>query len=362
MESKLNIIKKIFTLIGILFLIFCSYKLFVFYIPFVIAYFISSILNPLVNKLSKKTNITRKRSSIIILTAFFLITVLVIFLSLSKIIEEVSKFSGTINTYIENIINFFTSFEDNKFLNEYIFVNEATKNIVMRNINDFLYSFEEAIKLYITNLISSLKFIPIVFINFIITIVALYFLISDKFSILDKLEHQFSKKIVYKVRDKIEKISNTLICYLKAEIILIFISFSVVLIGLYIYKFIGMKIEYPLLIAILIGVVDALPILGAGIIMIPWSIILFIKNDVSLGFSILGLYLIVLCTKQTLEPKIVSSKIGVHPIFTLLAMYTGFKILGFIGIIVGPIMLIIFKEIFQNLLDIGLINYFNEEY
>ena len=120
MESKLNIIKKIFTLIGILFLIFCSYKLFVFYIPFVIAYFISSILNPLVNKLSKKTNITRKRSSIIILTAFFLITVLVIFLSLSKIIEEVSKFSGTINTYIENIINFFTSFEDNKFLNEYL--------------------------------------------------------------------------------------------------------------------------------------------------------------------------------------------------------------------------------------------------
>ena len=94
--------------------------------------------------------------------------------------------------------------------------------------------------------------------------------------------------------------------------------------------------------------------------MIPWSIILFINKDNSLGFSVLGLFILILCIKQILEPKLVSQKIGVHPFFTLIAMYTGFKLLGFIGILIGPILLIVLKEIFDNFLDKGLINYFIE--
>lgn len=62
--------------------------------------------------------------------------------------------------------------------------------------------------------------------------------------------------------------------------------------------------------------------------MVPWSILLFLNKEYSVGFSILGLYIFILAVRQLLEPKIVSSKIGVHPIFTLIAMYTGFKIIG----------------------------------
>ena len=360
MEKKIYILRKVLSLLLIIVLIFCVFKLFIFYIPFVISYIISSLLSPIIDKLTSRTKMTRKISSIFVLTAFFLITILIISLGITKIVEEASSFSGTLSTYIENISDFFNSLDNNKFLKEYVFINESTKNVIMRNINDIFIDFENIVKDKITNFVSSLKILPIFFINLIITILSLYFLLTDKFSILDKLEFQFSKKIVYKVKEKLEKITSALISYVKAEIILVLISFTIVLIGLNIYKIIGMDVKYPLLYASIIGIVDALPILGSGVIMIPWSIALFINKDTSLGFSILGLYLVVLCLKQMLEPKIVSNKIGVHPLFTLITMYTGFKLLGFIGIIVGPIILIIFKVVFENLLDKGLINYIRD--
>ena len=103
------------------------------------------------------------------------------------------------------------------------------------------------------------------------------------------------------------------------------------------------NVDYPILMAIVIGFVDALPILGAGSVMIPWSIILFLNSNNSLAFSVIGLYIFIVVLKQLLEPKLVSNNIGIHPIFTLIAMYTGFKFLGLIGLLAGPIILIILK-------------------
>ena len=87
--------------------------------------------------------------------------------------------------------------------------------------------------------------------------------------------------------------------------------------------------------------------------MIPWAIICAINGDINLGIAIIVLLIIMSIVRQILEPKLVSKNIGVHPMFTLIAMYTGFKILGVIGLLIGPIVLIIFKNIFSNLIDKG---------
>lgn len=87
--------------------------------------------------------------------------------------------------------------------------------------------------------------------------------------------------------------------------------------------------------------------------MIPWAIICALNGDINLGIAIIILLIIMSVVRQILEPKLVSKNIGVHPIFTLIAMYTGFKIIGVIGLLVGPIVLIIFKNIFANLIDKG---------
>ena len=89
--------------------------------------------------------------------------------------------------------------------------------------------------------------------------------------------------------------------------------------------------------------------------MIPWAIISAINGDINLSIALLVLYVIVLVVRQLLEPRIVSGQIGIHPIFTLIAMYTGFKFMGIMGLLLGPIVLIILKNIFGTLIDKGVV-------
>ena len=89
--------------------------------------------------------------------------------------------------------------------------------------------------------------------------------------------------------------------------------------------------------------------------MIPWAIIESINGDLKLGIALIIIYAIILISRQLLEPKIVGNKIGIHPIFTLIAMYTGFRLIGVIGLFAGPIVLIILKNIFSVNIENGII-------
>ena len=89
--------------------------------------------------------------------------------------------------------------------------------------------------------------------------------------------------------------------------------------------------------------------------MIPWAIISAVNGDLRLGIALFVLYVIILVVRQLLEPRIVGKNIGVHPIFTLIAMYTGFKISGIIGLIIGPIVLIILQNVFETMIDNGIV-------
>ena len=124
---------------------------------------------------------------------------------------------------------------------------------------------------------------------------------------------------------------------------------------LYIFKFAGLNVQYPLLFAVGIAFVDALPIIGSGTVMVPWGIIASLDGDLKLGLAIIVLWIIMSVVRQFTEPKIVSSNLGIHPIFTVVAMYTGFRLIGVIGMFIGPIVLIILKNIFSNYLDGGIV-------
>lgn len=232
---------------------------------------------------------------------------------------------------------------------------EQVTSVIISSAEKFFNFLTKYITTLLTNIIQSLTKLPIVFVNIVITVLATYFICTEKFYILDKLEHHVPKPWIKKANIKIKKITSTLGKYLKAEVIMICITFIIVLIGMYMFRFIGFNITYPLLLALAIGFVDALPILGAGTVLIPWSIIEAINGDLKFGIALILLYAITILTKQLLEPKIVSSEIGIHPIFTLIAMYTGVRFMGILGLLVGPIVLIILKNVYSNLLKEGII-------
>lgn len=89
--------------------------------------------------------------------------------------------------------------------------------------------------------------------------------------------------------------------------------------------------------------------------MIPWAIFLAFSGDLKLAIGVFALWCIMNIVRQFVEPKIVSGSIGIHPIFTLIAMYTGFKFIGVWGLLFGPIVLIILKNIYGTIIDKGVV-------
>lgn len=286
-------------------------------------------------------------------TIFGIIIALIVWGTINFISEATNLLSG-LNTYLEKTISFIN--QNITKINFRELIPEEVINILENSTTEYLNMITGYFKEFLTKILNYITSIPNMFINIIITILATYFITSDKFYILDRMEHHLSKRMMGKIIKHMKEITTSLGGYLKAEITLSVITFMVVLTGLNIFYLIDMDVEYPVLMAILIGFVDALPILGAGTIMVPWALILLLNSKSSLAVSIIGLYLLTIVIKQFLEPKLVSKNIGIHPIFTLISMYTGFKIIGVIGLLLGPIILIILKNIFAGILDKGIIN------
>ena len=149
----------------------------------------------------------------------------------------------------------------------------------------------------------------------IVFILSLYFICTDKIYMIDELEHHLPEKWVKQISTHLKQIVKTLGGYLKAQLILILISFIISLIGLYIMDFAGLNVGFPLLIALGIGFIDALPILGSGSAMVPWAIISSFNGDIKLGIGIIVLWIIMSIIRQLLEPRIVSGKIRYTPNF-----------------------------------------------
>lgn len=361
MSEDLNyictVIRKIINIVLIILGIYLGIKLAMFYMPFLIAFVISLVIEPSIRFFMNKTKLSRKTSSIIIFIIVFAIIIGAVTWGIISLISESTNLLQMLNLYINKA---YTQVQESisKLSIEKLSVSKDIINMFQNTSQEILVKLSNWMTQFLTNLIEIITSIPAMAIYVVITIMSLYFMCTDKIYMLDLLEHHMPQKWVRKLGKHIREITFSLGGYLKAEATLILISFIISVIGLYLLKVIGMDIKYPLLIALAIGFVDALPILGSGTVMVPWAIISALNGDLKLGISIIVLWIIMSVVRQFLEPKIVSGKIGIHPIFTLIAMYTGFKLIGVMGMLVGPIVLIILKSIFAKEIDEGFYNRF----
>ena len=339
-----------FSIIGF----FLALKLSIFYMPFLIAVIIALILEPVIKFFIKHTSLNRKTSAIIVLFFFFGIIIGGATWGITRLVAESNNLLNGLNVYVEEAYTKISEFIG-KVNFDRINLSDDMKKTIEETFADFLGKGSNALKNALIKLLNIVTSLPTILIYASITLLSLYFITTDKAYIIDQMEHHLPRKWVNKICVHLSEILHILGGYLKAQAILIMISFFIVLIGLMLLQAMNYNIEYPFLAAIAIGFVDALPILGTGTVMIPWIIISFLNNDVKLAIALGCLYVIVVIARQLLEPKIVGKNIGIHPIFTLIAMYTGFKFMGVIGMFVGPILLIILNNIFGTLLEKGVV-------
>ena len=347
-----RVLRRILYVVLILIGLYLGLKLSIFYMPFLVAFIISLMIEPAIKYIMNKAKLTRRTSSIII---FVIVSVLILgtltwliitlFSESSRLLQGLNNYFDKAYIQFQKLISSF-NFDKIKLSNEVL-------NVIQNSTTDVLTTASNWLRNALTGLVNVVTRIPSIAICIGITVLALYFICVDKIYILDQIEHHLPKVWVRKIKVHLKDLIETLGGYLKAEATLILVSFIISLIGLYILEFTGFNVEYPLLMALFIGFVDALPILGSGSVMVPWAIICAINGDINLGIAIIVLLVIMSLVRQILEPKLVSKNIGVHPIFTLIAMYTGFKVIGVLGLLIGPIILIIFKNIFANLIDQG---------
>ena len=130
------------------------------------------------------------------------------------------------------------------------------------------------------------------------------------------------------------KIKNTITIYVKSYSLLFLLTFVELLIGFSI-----LKIDYAPLISTIVAIFDILPILGVGGVLLPWSVIGFMTDNLFIGIGVLILYLIIAFIRNIAEPKLVGDQIGLHPLATLIFMYLGLQFLGFLGMFLFPVTL-----------------------
>lgn len=347
-----KVIKNILILVISIIGVYLGFRLAIFYIPFLIAFILSLLLEPCIRFIMRKTKLRRKTSSIIVfLIAIIIIVGLVVWMG-ATLVSEASNLLTSLNEYFEKgyaLVQDFISKIDFSRLH----IPDDIMNAIQSSAMEFLGMLSEWAKNALTGAINFLTSIPTIGVYLVVTLLSLYFMCVDKVYMIDQLEHHMPETWVKRIGVHLKDLVKSLGGYLKAEVTLVFISFVITLIGLYIFHFAGLNVPYPLLMAFIIGFVDLLPIFGSGTVMIPWAILSACTGDFTLAIAILVLWAVISIVRQLLEPRIVSGNIGIHPIFTLIAMYTGFKFIGVLGMIIGPIILIILKNIFATFIDKG---------
>jgi len=243
-----RILKNILMLAISLVLIFLAFKLAVFYMPFLIGFIISLIIEPLIRILSRKTNIARKKSAIIVLILIFGILLGLLGWGIFSLITESTNLLQGFNTYIEimydQVKEYVAVVRDGrtKLPEEIVGIIENSTDKVVTFITEYVSDF-------LTKITQTISQLPIIAIYVFITLLATYFICTDKMYILDTIEHQLPKRWARKLGIQSNNIIKSLGNYLKAEAILIAISFVIVLIGLYIFKVFGLNVPYPFLTA-----------------------------------------------------------------------------------------------------------------
>jgi len=345
------IIQMIFRLLLVLLLtvigLFLLYHFLRLTYPFLIAALFAFLIHPITRLLEKYVRFPRPVAVLTGILFLFgivggLITVLV-----RLLVDGIVYLSNYIPSQIEQI-----SSNIQNYFNEYIlplwdqgigFLDglEASQRQAMQegiqmvgnNLAAVLGNLGQGIANGITSFIGAL---PITFTVIIFTILAIYFISKDSKRYVaiykDKVPMIFRNKTVDVFLDLKTKIFG----FLKSQFILMILTAIVSLIGLFI-----LQVDQALTIAAILGLLDLIPYVGPGLVLIPWSIYSFFTEDIFMGIGLLILYGCTVTVRQIAEPKVLSSSMKLNPLAVLVSLFAGLQLFGVVGLVIGPIILVL---------------------
>ena len=315
--------------------------------PFIAAFVIAVILNPVIRRFIKNGRFRRKWVSVMVLVLFYMIMLLFIagagvdFADFIK--TSVAKFP---ELYDHTVLPALESTAGG--------VEAAAKHLspdfqrmtgyIGESVSDAMSGFVRKASSAMVELVTGTAAkTPQMLMNFIITIIASFFCVIDYEKIIAFMKNHLPSKIT-QVSIQIKKRGfSVFLQFGKAYLFLMSLTFVELVVGLSL-----LKIEDSILLAGIIAFVDILPVFGVGTVLLPWIAVSFLIGSVPLGVGLLILYIIITIVRQVLEPRVVGQQIGLHPLITMICMFVGTYFFGIIGLFGFPVLATILAQSKRN--------------
>lgn len=303
--------------------------------PFLLAFFISVVLNKCVLFFNKKLHFNKTFSRFLVFFLVFLGFLLLIFIVFYSFLEQIHGILENMDVYLVQLDGGLRSVCHRV---------EETLGVDTGNFYDTIMVQAKNIGL---NILGSTKHIATGTVNFIILIVLVFTAIIYMTKDMEKInlffsQCYFSREILF-VKRLLKKVFGA---YIKTQLILISIISVICVIGLFILKH-----PYSLGLGILIGFMDALPLFGVGTVLLPWTIYQLAVGDYFYGAMLFTMFVLSYVVREYLEPRIMGNNIGLHPVVSLIAIYVGFRLFGFFGLFIGPFMFVFIYEIMKKFME-----------
>ncbi|NMA95789.1 MAG: sporulation integral membrane protein YtvI [Clostridiales bacterium] len=334
-----EMIKKVIKLVLILALtMLIITKVLPFISPFIAAILLTFIIENPVQFMQKRLKLSRSLAVAIAILLFTIIiggTVTLVFYRLTTELAYLTREMPS----PQPIIDFLTSLME-KSQDFYLGIPEDIVNALENNLDTIVSTISQWITKLFKLMMDIVKSLPRMFIFLIVSLVSTFFMSRDREKLAAFVFRQMPSSWKSKLRIIKMDLFVAFIGYLKAQLTLLLITFLELLLG-----FTILRVEYAFFFAIFTAIVDAIPVLGTGTILIPVSAIYLIMGESSRAFAFLMLYIIIMIARQFLEPRIIGSNLGVHPLVMLMSIYIGLKLFGITGLILGPILVIVIKTL-----------------
>ena len=325
--------------IGIAAFLFFKY-LFVALLPFLISWAAAFMLRPFARKLARKTHIPIKIVSVLLTILCVLIglgaVVLFCFFAIKEAWEFFSSLAGD-----ERMIDILA-----KITNPIgaIFGESEASNALTEHIGSAI---EKGISGLVSKLVSLLSdiaaSIPGVLFFILVTVISSVYFALD----IDRVNGWIKMLLPKKMISALERLKKS--CrsvggkYVRSYLLIMGITFIVMLIGLFV-----LKVKNAVLLSVIIAILDLLPIIGVGTVLVPWSIVELLLGNTGMCIGLLVLLVVHELIRQFAEPKIIGKSLGVHPIVSLLLLYVGYSVLGFVGILFVPLLAVVLNIFFDK--------------
>ena len=327
-------------------------------LPILCAVVVAMILQKPVNFICKKTPL--KRGLVSALTVIFAFLVIVSGLVLILIwvgsefkgffqyimieLEDIPALVHKIEGYIGNAVGFLPEKLETAVM-EFVSEKLATLTSPTTTPSDSSMSIDlSALSTPLMGIWNTAKQIPTTLVSIVVAIIACCFMTAD-FATVKKLVLGFFQP---DTRSKIIRAKRLLFPSLgkmaKAYAIIITITFCELSLGLFLLTLMGIYDSgYIFVIAILTAIIDIVPVLGTGTVLIPWAVISLLNGNYPMAIGLIVMYACITVIRQIIEPKLVAAQLGIPAFLTIVSMFIGSQIFGVLGIFILPITIVMLK-------------------